>query len=70
MTKAPFRTLTLARALAVEPIAKSLCPDPLADRSYPPAGHRWQRVARRAELDRRPLQHGDETPGADEEDRR
>jgi hypothetical protein len=70
MTTGPFRTLILARALAVEPIARALCPDPSGERSFSPTGNRRQRIARRVELDQRRLQPGDETSGSDEEDGR
>jgi hypothetical protein len=67
MSHGPFRNLILARALAVEPIAKALCPDPLSGRPSGRPGDRWQRTARRAAFDRRSWEPGEQVPGADDE---
>jgi hypothetical protein len=50
MTDSFIRNMALARALAVEPIARALCPDPdaLAHQPFARSNDRWRAMARRA----------------------
>ena len=50
MTTGIFRSMVLARAIAVEPIARALCADPIGAATPPFArkSDRWRVAARRA----------------------